>query len=115
MRRHSMRSAILWRDRNFRIDEALGYIERALEIRPDDPAVIDSMGWVQFRLGNYTKAETYLRKAYSLLEDAEIIGHLAELLWVQGNIDEARKVIEGGLEHKPDDKYLLELQQKIQE
>ena len=102
-------------DRNFRIDEALGYIERALEIRPDDPAVIDSMGWVQFRLGNYTKAETYLRKAYSLLEDAEIIGHLAELLWVQGNIDEARKVIEGGLEHKPDDKYLLELQQKIQE
>ncbi len=101
-------------DHNFRIDEALGYIKRALEIRPDDPAVIDSMGWVQFRLGNYTEAESYLRKAYGLLDDAEIAGHLGELLWFQGNYDEARKIINEVLEREPDDEYLLELQQKFQ-
>ena len=101
-------------DHNFRINEALGYIKRALEIRPDDPAVIDSMGWVQFRLGNYFEAETYLRKAYSLLDDAEIAGHLIELLWAQGNYDEARELMKKGLERDPEDEYLLELQQKFQ-
>ncbi len=101
-------------DHNFRIEEALGYIKRALEIRPDDPAVIDSMGWVQFRLGNYAEAESYLRKAYGLLDDAEIAGHLGELLWFQGNYDEARKIINEVLEREPDDEYLLELQQKFQ-
>ncbi|MGI9227819.1 MAG: tetratricopeptide repeat protein [Gammaproteobacteria bacterium] len=102
-------------DHNSRIDEALGYIKRALEIRPDDPAVIDSMGWVQFRMGNYLEAENYLRKAYGLLEDAEIAGHLVELLLAQGNNDEAQKIIKEGLEREPEDEYLLELQQKLQQ
>ena len=100
-------------DHNRRVDEALGYIQRALEIRPDDPAVIDSMGWVQFRLGNYAEAETYLRKAYAMLEDAEIAGHLAELLWAQGSREEAIKLMQEGLERYPDDEYLLELQEKF--
>ncbi len=102
-------------DHNYRIDEALVYIQRALEIRPEDPAVIDSMGWVQFRLGNYTEAETYLRKAYDLLEDAEIAGHLAELLWTLGNYDEAHKIMSEGLAREPEDEYLLELQKKFQQ
>ncbi len=102
-------------DHNFRVDEALGYIKRALEIRPDDPAVIDSMGWVQFRLGNLLEAENYLRKAYGLLEDSEIAGHLVELLLAQGNYDEARKIINESLEREPEDEYLLELQQKLQQ
>ena len=101
-------------DHNYRVDEALGYIKRALEIRPDDPAVIDSMGWVQYRLGNYIEAETYLRKAYSLLGDAEIVGHLVELLWAQGDHEEARKIVSDELERDPEDEYLLELQQKYQ-
>lgn len=100
-------------DHNDRVNEALGYIQRALEIRPDDPAVIDSMGWVQFRLGNYAEAETYLRKAYDLLEDAEIAGHLAELLWAQGSRDEALELMQDGLKRYPEDEYLLELQQKF--
>ncbi len=100
-------------DHNFRIDEALGYIKRALEIRPDDPAVIDSMGWVQFRLGNYAEAESYLRKAYGLLEDAEIGGHLVELLWAQGGYSEAREIMQEALQRFPDDEYLLELQKKF--
>ncbi len=101
-------------DHNFRINEALGYIKKALEIRPDDPAVIDSMGWVQFRLGNLAEAETYLRKAFGLLEDAEIAGHLVELLWAQGNYDEAKKVMDDMLERYPDDEYILELKQRLQ-
>lgn len=101
-------------DRNSRVDEALVYIQRALEIRPDDPAVIDSMGWVQFRLGNYEQAEQYLRKAYRLLKDAEIGGHLVELFWAQGDHQGARKMMQEVLEHFPDEEYLLELQRKFQ-
>ncbi|MCY4642750.1 MAG: tetratricopeptide repeat protein [Gammaproteobacteria bacterium] len=102
-------------DHNFRIDEALEYIKRALEIRPDDPAVIDSMGWVQFRLGNYEQAEQYLRKAYRLLEDAEIGGHLVELFWAQGDYQGAQKMMQEVLERFPDEEYLLELQRKFQQ
>lgn len=102
-------------DHNFRIDEALDYITRALEIRPDDPAIIDSMGWVQFRLGNYEEAELYLRKAYQMLEDAEIGGHLVELMWAQGNYQGAREMMQEVLERFPDEEYLLELQRKFQQ
>lgn len=100
-------------DHNSRLDEALGHIKKALEIRPDDPAVMDSMGWVQFRLGNYGEAETYLRKAYGILEDAEIAGHLVELLWAQGNYDEANSVMNKMLELYPEDKYIIELKQRL--
>jgi tetratricopeptide (TPR) repeat protein len=102
-------------DRNYRIHEALGFIERALKIRPDDPAVMDSMGWVQFRLGNYTKAETYLRKAFALLDDAEVIGHLGELLWAKGDHEEARKMLREALQRHPDDEYLNKLLEKYSE
>ncbi len=101
-------------DHNTRVDEALGYIKKALEIRPDDPAVMDSMGWVHFRLGNYAEAETYLRKAFGILEDAEIAGHLVELLWAQGNYDEATKVMSDMLKRYPEDEYILELKQRLQ-
>ncbi len=100
-------------DHNTRVDEAYGYIKKALEIRPDDPAVMDSMGWVHFRLGNYAEAETYLRKAFGILEDAEIAGHLVELLWAQGNYDEAREVMDTMIERYPDDEYILELKQRL--
>ncbi len=101
-------------DHNTRIDEAFGYIKKALEIRPDDPAVMDSMGWVHFRLGNYAEAETYLRKAFSILEDAEIAGHLVELLWAQGKYDEAKKILSDMIQRYPEDEYILELKQKHQ-
>jgi tetratricopeptide (TPR) repeat protein len=101
-------------DHNTRVDEALGYIKKALEIRPDDPAVMDSMGWVHFRMGNYAEAETYLRRAFGILEDAEIAGHLVELLWAQGNYEEANKVMSDMLERYPEDEYILELKQRLQ-
>lgn len=79
-------------DRNIRLEEAQGYIEKALELAPDDPYITDSMGWVYFRQGNLDKAEEVLRKAYALNQDNEIAVHLGEVLWVKGKHEEALKL-----------------------
>ncbi len=100
-------------DRNERIQEALEYIQRALKVRPDDPTVIDSMGWVQYRMGNYDEAEKYLRRAFELLQDAEIAGHLSEIIWAKGDKSEAKRLLREALEKDPDHEYLQELQQRF--
>jgi tetratricopeptide (TPR) repeat protein len=100
-------------DRNERIEEAFAYIQRALKAKPDDPTVIDSMGWVQFRMGNINKAEQYLRRAFELLQDGEIAGHLSEIIWVKGNKSEARALIREALKREPEHEYLLELRQRF--
>jgi len=94
-------------DRTERFTEALSYIERALALKPDDPAILDSMGWVQFRLGNSEKALEYLRKALVLMPDGEIAAHLGEVLWTLGRHDEARSTWEVALDREPDHEYLL--------
>lgn len=99
-------------DHNERVREALGYIERAYAARPDDPAVIDSMGWVHFRLGNYQQAEQHLRRAFELMPDSEIAGHLSELMWTQGQKEEARSVLRDALAREPEHEYLLELRDR---
>ncbi|MCP4409744.1 MAG: tetratricopeptide repeat protein [Gammaproteobacteria bacterium] len=100
-------------DRNERIQEAFQYIERALEVRPDDPTVMDSMGWVHFRMGNHALAEQYLRQAFQLLKDAEIAGHLSEIIWGEGKRSEAREILRRALEKDPKDEYLQKLQQRF--
>ncbi len=102
-------------DRGLRIDEAQKYIERAYELKPNDPAVIDSMGWIHFRMGNYAEAESYLRKALGLMDDAEIIGHLGELLWAQGNYEEARNLLREAMDRHPDDSYIQKLIKQFSE
>lgn len=102
-------------DHGVRIDEAQKYVERAYELRPNDPAVIDSMGWIHFRLGNYAEAENFLRQALDLLDDAEIIGHLGEILWAQGNHDEARVLLREALDRFPEDSYVQDLIKKYSE
>lgn len=79
-------------ERNIRLDEAYGLIEKALKLAPDDPFIIDSMGWVQFRLGRLKEAEASLRHAYELRPDAEIAVHLGEVLWVRGQKSDAQKL-----------------------
>ena len=79
-------------ERNIRLDEAYVLISRALELAPEDPFIMDSMGWVQFRLGRLKEAEELLRRAYSLRPDAEIAVHLGEVLWALGQRDDARKL-----------------------
>jgi predicted Zn-dependent protease len=78
-------------ERNIRLDEAFVLIEKALKLTPDDPFIMDSMGWVQFRLGRLKEAEALLRRAYELRPDAEIAVHLGEVLWVKGQKDDAQK------------------------
>jgi tetratricopeptide (TPR) repeat protein len=79
-------------DRNVRLPEALALITKALSLAPADPFILDSMGWVQFRLGNLREAESHLRAAYSTLPDVEIAVHLGEVLWVKGQREEAQKL-----------------------
>jgi tetratricopeptide (TPR) repeat protein len=79
-------------DRNVRLKEAYGLIDKALKMAPGDPFIMDSMGWVQYRMGNLSAAEAQLRKAYSLRSDPEIAVHLGEVLWKKGQQDDARKL-----------------------
>ena len=94
-------------DRTTRYQEALQYIEQAIKLTPDDPAVIDSMGWVQFKLGNLEKAREYLQKAYDQTSDAEIAAHLGEVLWALGDQSGARKLWEQGKEKAPENPVLI--------
>ncbi len=79
-------------DRTERYDEALELITRALELRPNDFYIVDSMGWIHYRLGNYEKAKKYLSRALELKMDVEIAAHLGEVLWVTGEQEAAREV-----------------------
>jgi len=79
-------------DRNLRLPEAQGLIEKALQLSPDDPFIIDSMGWVLYRMGKSKQALEYLRKAYATRPDPEIAAHLGEVLWVAGERQEAEKI-----------------------
>jgi Flp pilus assembly protein TadD len=79
-------------ERNIRLDEAFTLIEKALKLAPDDPFIMDSMAWVQFRMGKLKEAEALLRRAYELRPDAEIAVHLGEVLWVKGQKEDAQKL-----------------------
>ena len=93
-------------DQTDRHDEALVLIERALEIKPNEAAFIDSLGWVQYRLENYKDAVTNLRKALSLFDNDEVAAHLGEVLWVSGEQQEARNVWQKALDARPDSDIL---------
>ena len=88
-------------DRTDRYDEALDYIQRALAVEPEDAAIIDSMGWVHYRLGNLEKARDYLRKALDLVKDPEIAAHLGEVLWKMGDRQAATEVWETHMKQFP--------------
>ena len=79
-------------DRNLRLPEAQGLIEKALQLSPEDPFIIDSMGWLMYRMGKHKQALEYLRKAYSARPDPEIAAHLGEVLWTAGEHSEAEKI-----------------------
>jgi tetratricopeptide (TPR) repeat protein len=94
-------------DRTDRLDEAHSLIQRALQLDPDQPAILDSMGWVTYRMGDAEAAEPYLRKALDAVFDAEIAAHLGEVLWSLGKKDEARAIWDRALAEDPEHEYLL--------
>lgn len=93
-------------DRNTNLDEARTMIEKAHGIAPDDPAILDSMGWIAFRQGRLADAEGYLKRALEKFQDGEIAAHLGEVLWAQGRQDEAKKVWDAQLKAQPDSDIL---------
>lgn len=100
-------------DRTTRYKDALDYIQRALSIRPDDPAILDSAGWVKYKLGDLDDALRYLRKAYAQFEDPEVAFHLSEVEWQLGRRDKAEAIVRKALESTPDDNRLLQLLERF--
>ncbi|MFQ5488289.1 MAG: tetratricopeptide repeat protein [Gammaproteobacteria bacterium] len=96
-------------DRTDRYEEAYGYIKRALALRPDNNAILDSMGWVLYRMGNYEEAIQYLRRSLKLKMDDEVAAHLGEVLWVSGRHKEALEIWNQALEQFSGNKILLDV------
>lgn len=84
-------------DRNVRLDEAYELISRAHQILPEDPYILDSMGWIKFRQGDNEQAVQYLRQAYEVKPEAEIAAHLGEVLWVMGDQARAKEIWREGM------------------
>ena len=100
-------------DRTDRYQEALTYISKAYMQSPDDPAIIDSLGWVYFRLGDLEKARVYLQQAWDLNQDSEIGAHLGEALWASGQLEEARRIWELSRKIAPDNPVLQEVLHRL--
>ncbi len=95
--------------------EAEEYLLRALKLDPKSYYIIDSVGWLYFHLGEYEKAEEYLRRAYGLEKDAEVAAHLGEVLWVTGDYKGAKAIWEQALKDAPEHKVLLGIVERFSE
>ena len=96
-------------ERNQRLAEAEQLITKALQLSPDDPFIIDSMGWVLFRKGDSAGAVLHLQRAYSIRPDPEIAAHLGEVLWLLGRQDEARRTWQEAAKANPGNEVLAEV------
>ncbi|WAC64863.1 hypothetical protein OVA13_08980 [Pseudoxanthomonas sp. SL93] len=99
-------------DRTTRYQEALELIDRARTAAPEDAAIIDSYGWVLYRLGRNAEALVELRRAFTLQKDPEIAAHVAEVLWVMGQKDEARRYFDEARKLDPNNRSLLRALEK---
>lgn len=100
-------------DKTEQIHEGVEYIKQALQLRPDDPAIIDSMGWAYYRLGKLEKSIIFLKRAFSAFNDAEVAAHLGEVLWVHGDKDEAEKVWKSSLRNDPEHDTLINVMKRF--
>ncbi len=100
-------------DKTDRHEEAKVLIEKALVLRPDEPAFIDSLGWALYRLGDFEGAEQQLRRALELFQNDEVAAHLGEVLWMMGKELEAREVWEKALELAPESDILEGVIQRL--
>jgi len=100
-------------DRTSRTQEGYDLIERAHRLSPNDPFILDSMGWALFKLGRLGEAETYLRRALGERADAEIAAHLGEVLWAKGDREMARAIWQPQLDSNPDNAVLKETVQRL--
>jgi tetratricopeptide (TPR) repeat protein len=95
-------------DRNVRLQEALTLLQRAATLAPHDPFIIDSLGWVQFRLGHNDEALKLLRRSHLARPHVEVAAHLGEVLWTMGQRDEALQIWREGQAREADNDVLQE-------
>ncbi|MFK7997230.1 MAG: tetratricopeptide repeat protein [Granulosicoccus sp.] len=100
-------------DENIELELAEDLLVKANALLPDDPAIMDSLGWLRFRQGRYDEAIVLLENAYQVYPDPEIAAHLAEALWLSGAQTEAQTLIEAALESNPDDERLLTVKNTV--
>lgn len=100
-------------DRNIHLEEARTLIERAHGLAAEDPAILDSMGWIAFRQGRLDDAVGFLRQAFEKFKDGEIAAHLGEVLWAMGRKDEARIVWQTQLKAQPDSDILKKTMSRL--
>lgn len=96
-----------------RYDEAHVLIKRALELKPNDPAIMDSMGWNQFRRGNVEEALTFLERAHKLFPDPEVAAHLGEVLWAAGKQAKAKAVWRKALTSEPENPIMEDIVERF--
>jgi tetratricopeptide (TPR) repeat protein len=101
-------------DRNVRLQEAYDLISKANQLAPADPYILDSLGWVEFRLGRYEDALSTLRRAFEIKADPEIAAHLGEVLWKLGREDEARTLWRSANAKDPKNETLKGTLQRLQ-
>lgn len=94
-------------------EEALGYIQQALALEPENPAILDSMGWVQFHLGQMNEALAYLERAYALDPDPNIAAHLGEVLWITGSQASAKAIWLKALEKEPNHPAIVDTLKRL--
>jgi tetratricopeptide (TPR) repeat protein len=100
-------------DRSERLSEAKALIEKAISLSPDDPFILDSLGWVNYRLGNLVEAARILQQAYAARSDPEIAAHLSEVLWAKGKRDEALAIVRQALTAHPEHEMLTSMLHKL--
>ncbi|HEY6044269.1 MAG TPA: tetratricopeptide repeat protein, partial [Nitrosospira sp.] len=96
-----------------RLPEALELIEKAIQLSPNDPYIMDSLGWVHYRMGNINQGLSFLRQAFGMNQDPEIAAHLGEVLWVQGTKEEAKEIWQSTLKDHPGNEALLSTMKKF--
>ena len=109
---HFLKITNLWKTQ--KLQEAKKYIEIALSIQPNNHYILDSMGWVYFRLGDLDIAYQFVKKAYDIQADPEIAAHLGEILWKQGKRNEAKQIWNNSLKSNPSNTVLVETSQRLQ-
>jgi len=100
-------------NRDIKLDVAKRYIEIALSYEPNNHYILDSMGWIHFKLGNLDIASQFIKKAYAINKDPEIAAHLGEILWSQGKEEEAKKIWNNSLNRYPSNNVLLETTNRL--
>ncbi len=103
-------AAFVYADRLGDPNKALGLAEHASELRPDDPLILDTLGWVRYHLQRFEEAEDALRRSVSLRESAENIYHLASVLFKQGRLDAAQTYVNRAIELRPDPQTRAEME-----